>query len=98
MLLVIQIRTSSMVRASPSSRNIILNMTALVEVISKRDQMDKGIHVGSWGQLQGTHTPHITISPSFSKPLTHTPSRIPTQNGRSTWTLQMTHTATCPTS
>ena len=24
-----------------------------VEVRAKRTQMDKGIHIGSWGQLQG---------------------------------------------
>ena len=24
------------------------------EVLAKRDQMDKGLHIGSWGQLQGT--------------------------------------------
>ena len=23
------------------------------EVLAKRDQMDKGLHIGSWGQLQG---------------------------------------------
>lgn len=30
------------------------DVNALEEIRSKRAQMDNGIHIGSWGQLQGT--------------------------------------------
>lgn len=29
------------------------DMNSFAEVQAKRAQMDKGIHIGSWGQLQG---------------------------------------------
>lgn len=32
---------------------LILLLELFTEVRAKRGQMDKGIHIGSWGQLQG---------------------------------------------
>ena len=32
---------------------VFLNQTGLSAVLSKRAQMDKGLRVGRWGQLQG---------------------------------------------
>jgi hypothetical protein len=55
----------------------------LSEVRNKRAAMDKGIHIGSWGQLQGQHHAFTPLS---------RPDLIVVQNGRSTSTGRTTRT------
>lgn len=50
---------SSAVSVSQSrTGKILIFSVALLDVQSKRAQMDMGIHIGWWGQLQGSSDPY----------------------------------------
>ncbi len=39
--------------------SFVATLKISIEVIDKREVMDKGIHIGSWGQLQGPISPSL---------------------------------------
>ena len=61
--LVIQTQISLVVRHLPFLRSLT-SSDSITEVLAIREKMDKGVHIGSWGQLQGKPlTPTLLPTP-----------------------------------
>lgn len=79
------VRTNTYVRCTYIC--LILPLYFSAEVRTKRGQMDKGIHIGSWGQLQGKW--------SSENNTTFSDTAIE-QNGKWIWTPRLTLIVTFP--